>query len=585
MLQIFMAVLNMSIASAFLLILVLIGRMAMRWYSMAGFRYFLWLPLLFRLLVPYSLPSILSVYNLFHRELKRPSSTLMAVVYFDPELPQNQTLDTPQTIDEKKLIQLACAVWLLGVVIMLAIFLVQYLHLFCALKKATSEPDYQMQPLCNQVGLHRPPPVLYTDAVKGPMVFGLLRPSVLMPPELEQKSNGRNYILLHEFSHIRCWDHIILLLGYIALSLHWFNPLIWVARTIMAQDIEQACDQRVLKRVGEQEQLLYAQTLVDWAKEKQRRFGLTGYAAFGDKDVVSRIKSVVNWKRLPFWAEILLVCATVMAFLCTATNPILPNNTYLPVSSPLISKEQYQRFQQAAYRVKQALETGDAMELAQQASMDPEYFAPLYDNIGALQLRVDSMQLFCNSNSSAELYMEVEVQGEEGVYAKGKGTLVAHLKQTTYREEPLVDYLMPQQKYENAQLADTDSEAARLALRMCENLQQENFDADSLSGVTVARVCMASAIEDKGEQSPFTPQRMQELAKEYFNLDDFSCYDSSVYDSQTNLYYYTATSKKRMVVTEMKQEGDDMQVVVEAYEDPLCLYPLQRLECKMVETK
>lgn len=581
--RIFMAVLNMSIAAAFLLVLVLVGRLAMKRYGTAGFRYLLWLPFLFRLLIPYSLPSVFSVYNLFHQRLARPGGALLSMVYFDPSSPQEQILSTGQTLAEKQWIQASCVVWAVGAAVMMTVFCIQYLRLWWALKVAYLAQDIPITELCNQVGLRHAPVVMYTDAVRGPMVFGILRPRVLLPLKMRQETTGKKYILLHEFSHIRWWDHGILLLGCLALALHWFNPLVWLARSIMAQDIEHACDQRVLQKIGQNEQLEYAQTLVDWAS--QSRFGVASYAAFGEKDVVHRIKSVLSWKRLPRWMEAILGCGIVGIFLCAATNPVLPSDSYLPTSSPLVSKQQHEKFRQSAYQLKQALESGDGMMIAQQASMDPNYFAPLYENLNQLSLHVDSMQLYCNSNTSAELYMQVTVKEGAGLYATGSGTLVAHMNQTEYREEPLVDCLMPQQKYEGVQLADTSSEAARLALRMCENVKQQEFEAKTLSPITVAKVCMASAIEDKGEYSPFSAERMQQLAKEYFALDSFSCDDPAVYDADSNTYFYTPASGQYMLVTEMQQEGGDMRVVVESYEDPLCLYPLQKLECKLIQSK
>lgn len=93
---------------------------------------------------------------------------------------------------------------------------------------------------------------------------------------------------------------------------------------------------------------------------------------------------------------------------------------------------------------------------------------------------------------------------------------------------------------------------------------------------------MASAIQDKGETSPFSPARMEQLAREYFDLEDFSCRDPAVFDAAAGTYYYETTSTPRMCVTgwENTSEGG-VRVTVESYEDPLCLYPLSRLECEM----
>ncbi len=579
----FLAALNMSIAAGILLALVLILRQVMRRYAAAGFRYLLWIPFLFRLLVPYALPSIFSVYNLFHRKVASPNGLLLTVVYLDsPTLPLAQDLLSGQAQPEWNLLAWGCVIWAIGAIGILIFFAIQYLRIRLALRVSYRVTDDRAAEWAAQAGLRRVPQMLYTDAVQGPMVFGILRPQVLLPLRMKDELADRRYILLHEFSHIRCWDHGILLMGCVALALHWFNPLVWIARNMMARDIECACDQRVLRCVGVEEQLNYAQTLVDWAN--QRRFGLVSYAAFGERDVTRRVKGVLTWRRLPGWAEKLLACLIVCTFLCTATNPMLPDR-YLPQSSPFVLGQQRKKFQQAAYRLENALETGDGMQLAAQASMDPAYFAELYDEIDRLSLQVNSIRLYCNSNTSAELYMNVTVKDKANVFEGGEGVLVAHLTQTDYRPEPFVDILMPRDKYESMRLADTNSEAARLALRLCANLEQPDFEADTLSPVTVARVCMASAIEDKEEMPPFSAQRMQQLAEEYFALKDFSCTDPAVYDAVSGTYFYEKIPQMRMCVTRMEQlPGENVRVAVECYEDPMCLYPLWHMECQMQKT-
>lgn len=251
-------------------------------------------------------------------------------------------------------------------------------------------------------------------------------------------------------------------------------------------------------------------------------------------------------------------------------------------SSPFVSSEQKERFEQSSYQLKSALENGDYTNLTELASMDALYFAPLYQNLKELELTVTSMRLYFNSNTSAEVYMNVTVANGAGFFSEGSGTLVAHLKQTDYRQDPFVDCLMSVNKYESIQLSSNDSEATRLAKRMCTYLTQTSFEANSLSPITVANVCIASAIEDKGYTSPFSPETMKELAKEYFDLDDFSCFDASVYDSANDCYFYTQPPQQQLLVTHFESmDNGQVTVTVEKYDDPLCLYPLQKLECIM----
>src|SRR5699024_1359073 len=140
--------------------------------------------------------------------------------------------------------------------------------------------------------------------------------------------------------------------------------------------------------------------LVDWAG---RRILPVTHEAFGEQDVVNRVQGVLNWNRLPRWAEILLTGAILVMFLCTATNPVLRNDVYLPVSSPFVTDSRRAEFEEAGRELAQALEGADVASLAAQASMDAEYFEPVYSVLSDLSLDVSGIRVYCNSASSAEV--------------------------------------------------------------------------------------------------------------------------------------------------------------------------------------
>lgn len=112
---------------------------------------------------------------------------------------------------------------------------------------------------------------------------------------------------------------------------------------------------------------------------------------------------------------------------------------------------------------------------------------------------------------------------------------MARLSQTDYRAEPFVSCLMPQKKYEAIHMLEDENEAVRLAVRLAGNLNEAQagagFEAEELSPVVVARVCMESAVEDKGQKPSFTREEMALLAEGYFAIDGFFCDDPAVYDA------------------------------------------------------
>ena len=583
--ELFVSILNMSIASSVLFLLVLLLRRLLRGLGSAGFLYLLWLPLLFRMLVPYSLPSPASLFNLFGKSLSTPGGVLLSVTYFDPQQPVLQSVAGGEHLVTKELLGFAAGLWAAVVVIQAVWVLARYFLLRKKLARGRSADLTAMESLFARATGGKRVPVIYTTAVAAPLVFGFLHPKIALPVKMQGQTEGTEYILLHELTHVRRRDYMVLQLFTAAAILHWFNPLAWLARRLMIQDMEAACDERVLGLLNSDRRVEYAQTLLNWADT--RRHSLQ-YANFGRSAAKQRILRALNWQQLPPWAEMVLAVVVCGVFTCALTNPVLADGHYLPVSSPFVREQQREMFRSAARQLVTALETGDAAQLAQLASMDPAYYEPVYAPLGGVHLRVEDARLYCNSNHSAEVYLTVEVLEGGGVYSEGEGVLVARLSQTGYRDEPFVTCLMPQKKYEDIRLLEDTNEAVRLAVRLAGSLdgggEDKSFTAGGLSPVTVAKVCMQSAIADKGETSPFTRERMAQLANEYFAIDGFFCDDPAVYDAAADCYYLSEFEKEACYPVEFAQaENGYTTVTVESYRDPMSVFPETKLECQLTK--
>ncbi|HIX32603.1 MAG TPA: M56 family metallopeptidase [Candidatus Gemmiger avium] len=583
--ELFVSILNMSIASSVLFLLVLLLRRLLRGLGSAGFLYLLWLPLLFRMLVPYSLPSPASLFNLFGKSLSTPGGVLLSVTYFDPQQPVLQSVAGGEHLVTKELLGFAAGLWAAVAVIQAAWVLARYFLLRKKLARGRSADLTAMESLFARATGGKRVPVIYTTAVAAPLVFGFLHPKIALPVKMQGQTEGTEYILLHELTHVRRRDYMVLQLFTAAAILHWFNPLAWLARRLMIQDMEAACDERVLGLLNSDRRVEYAQTLLNWADT--RRHSLQ-YANFGRSAAKQRILRALNWQQLPPWAEMVLAVVVCGVFTCALTNPVLADGHYLPVSSPFVREQQREMFRSAARQLVTALETGDAAQLAQLASMDPAYYEPVYAPFGGVHLRVEDARLYCNSNHSAEVYLTVEVLEGGGVYSEGEGVLVARLSQTGYRDEPFVTCLMPQKKYEDIRLLEDTNEAVRLAVRLAGSLdgggEDKSFTAGGLSPVTVAKVCMQSAIADKGETSPFTRERMAQLANEYFAIDGFFCDDPAVYDAAADCYYLSELEREACYPVEFAQaENGHTTVTVESYRDPMSVFPETKLECQLTK--
>ena len=156
------------------------------------------------------------------------------------------------------------------------------------------------------------------DTVTSPFLLGIVRPRIYLPSGMEE--GQMNYVLAHEHAHLRRLDHIWKPLGYLLLAVHWFNPLVWLAYWLFCRDIETACDQRVVRGWNTEDRKAYSAALL--ACSQGRRMVLVCPVAFGEVGVKARIKAVLNDKKPAFWVVLaaVLVCAAVAV--CFLTDPL-----------------------------------------------------------------------------------------------------------------------------------------------------------------------------------------------------------------------------------------------------------------------
>ncbi len=156
-----------------------------------------------------------------------------------------------------------------------------------------------------------------SDHIDTAFILGFVKPKILIPTGMSNQS--RRYILAHERTHLDKGDHWIKMIGFLALALHWFNPLVWVAYICLCKDIEMACDQRVVQFMEVAERKSYSAALLSCSS---RRFHLAASpVAFGEVNVKKRIISVLNYKKPSFWISLLGVLAFFFVAICFLTSP------------------------------------------------------------------------------------------------------------------------------------------------------------------------------------------------------------------------------------------------------------------------
>ena len=157
-----------------------------------------------------------------------------------------------------------------------------------------------------------------SDNIETAFVLGFLKPKIYIPAGVSEDT--RRQILAHERTHLDKGDHWIKLIGFLALALHWFNPLVWVSYILLCKDMEMACDERVVQFMDLPERKAYSAALLDCSTNRVHYAACP--VAFGEVSVKYRIKSVLNYRKPGFWICLLGVLAICFVAVCLGTNPV-----------------------------------------------------------------------------------------------------------------------------------------------------------------------------------------------------------------------------------------------------------------------
>lgn len=203
-------------------------------------------------------------------------------------------------------------VWLLGMFVLLGYFLYSWGTIKSKVRTAIPEEIDGMK-------------IYRCDGIDTPFLFGIQKPRIYIPWEL----NGAELqsVLSHEKAHLERRDYLLKPVFFLLLILHWFNPLVWAAYLLLCRDIEFACDERVLRKLGESGKRKYSEALLSCSVNRSR---LAGYpVAFGEGDVKSRIKRVLSYQKPAIWVMIgaVIICILVVLLFMTGKKSSVNANT------------------------------------------------------------------------------------------------------------------------------------------------------------------------------------------------------------------------------------------------------------------
>ena len=350
--ELFLKIINMSISASWLILAVLILRLVLKkapkWVNVL-----LWGIVAVRLICPLSFESALSLI---------PSSETIPL---DIEMAAKPTIDSgvpainsvvnpvlssfapPQHVLTSAnplqiWIPILNIIWLIGVGAILLYTAVSYWRL-C--RKVDTAVRYKGN-------------IFQSENVSSPFVLGIIKPRIYLPFNM----NGQDleHVVAHEQAHIRRKDHWWKPLGFLLLTIHWFNPLMWLAYVLLCRDIELACDEKVIKELGNEQRADYMQALV--ACSVNRRMIAACPLAFGEVGVKERVKSVMNYKKPAFWVIIIAVIICVGVAACFLTNPKQDRYT-LRIVVPAGSQEEFVYTEEEVSTVRNSIKiwSGDGL--------------------------------------------------------------------------------------------------------------------------------------------------------------------------------------------------------------------------------
>lgn len=323
MAEVFLNLANMSMSAGWIVAAVLLVRLVFRkmpkWLNCV-----LWGIVALRLLVPVVLETPFSLMP--SPEVLPPDITQSQTPAIHSGVPVVNQIVNPLFVIEpdgtvQTLLSVASVIWAVGAGAMLLYGAISYL----LLKRRV------------QISILQEKNIYLCDGIESPFVFGVFRPRIYLPSDMDMEQ--LEYVLCHEKAHIQRRDHWWKPIGFVLLTVYWFNPLLWLGYLLLCRDIEQACDEKVIAGMDSDKKKFYSQALV--ACSVHRKQILACPVAFGEVGVKARVKNIAYYKKPAFWMVIgsIVVCAVVAV--CFLTNPMPCQHNYeaKQVKAPTCTQE------------------------------------------------------------------------------------------------------------------------------------------------------------------------------------------------------------------------------------------------------
>lgn len=317
--ELFTGFLSVSLSGSLILCLVILLRLVFKRVPKAFFC-ILWVLAMIRMLLPFQIETSFSL---------RPDTPVFSVA--DPyrteesvekvvEVTSN-TLQLPvqySPINDVDYWQIAAWVWAAGVLAMLAYTLISYLQLKHRLRDAVLIEN----------GIYA------SEKLNSAILLGYIFPCIYLPTDIFDQDT--ELVIAHECAHLRRGDNWLKLFGFVCLAVHWFNPLAWVAYVLLCRDVEDACDEQVIRDLDTEGKKRYSAALLSCGTQKKTLSVCP--VAFGEIGIRQRILNVLSYRKPTLWVCIVAIIAIAVTTVFFMTDPVQEHPPFYDMMAELLGQ-------------------------------------------------------------------------------------------------------------------------------------------------------------------------------------------------------------------------------------------------------
>ena len=430
----------------------------------------LWWIALIRLLVPFSIKSVTSIYSLLQSIYSdiNPVRTAQTTTFLPihGNMPEIANGLSEAMVQRTESISILSVIWLAGLLLCFGFFAVSYIKCYREFRFSLPVENDILEAWKEKHPLKRSLSIRQTETIAAPLSYGVIRPVILMPKNTEWKNIYQlRYVLEHEYVHIRRLDMLTKLIMIAAVCIHWFNPLVWVMYILFNRDLELSCDETVVRRFGMDIKSVYATALISMEEKKS---GLTPLCnSFRKNAIEERIRAIMKIKKTSKFAVMIsavLVIGVTGGFATSASSlekntetaqengetTVALNEVNIREDEPLSSSdvewwtaEEYAKWLDEEKEVLQSMigekayTGGDGWFVWTQEKVD-ETIALYEDNLQKIK---DGMKLSKSSDDAVGITMAYSPENIE--YAKQEAETVTENKdsnENVFSEEQLSEY-------------------------------------------------------------------------------------------------------------------------------------------------